>query len=74
MHGKVGPDESRRRLAEAADCNSATVCETIKAVEGALTRNDGLRRSLSRQRLRSPHQEMWADCLMRTFAPTWTRS
>ena len=22
----------------------------------------------------SPHQEMWADCLMRTFAPTWTRS
>src|SRR5580693_7900813 len=23
---------------------------------------------------RSPHQETWADCLTRTFAPTWTRS
>jgi hypothetical protein len=22
----------------------------------------------------TPHQETWADCLTRTFAPTWTRS
>jgi hypothetical protein len=31
-----------------ADCNPDTVCEAIKALEGVLTRNDGLRRSCFR--------------------------
>jgi hypothetical protein len=51
MHVKVGPDGSESREGgspKPPDCNPDTVCEAIKALEGALTRYDGLRRSCFR--------------------------